>query len=105
MSICACSGLFFALTTQDGDTAKLLKETGGATIVDLASADDIYNALPSFLDAVRAGKHPVAERSRLERYARHNQAKDLAACLSLVRQEYCAGAADSAERPRNKLNI
>ena len=90
----------FALTTQDGDTAKLLKETGGATIVDLASADDIYNALPSFLDAVRAGKHPVAERSRLERYARHNQAKDLAACLSLVRQECCAGAADSSERLR-----
>jgi glycosyltransferase involved in cell wall biosynthesis len=87
-----------ALTTQTGDTANLLNETGGATIVDLASADDIYRELPSFLDAIRAGKHPVADRSRLERYARHNQARDLAACLSLVRQEHLAGPMLSAKR-------
>jgi len=80
----------FALTTQTGDTAALLNETGGATIVDLANADDIYRELPSFLDAIRAGTHPIADRSRLERYARHNQARDLAACLSLVRQEHDA---------------
>jgi glycosyltransferase involved in cell wall biosynthesis len=88
----------FALTTQTGDTAALLNETGGSTIVNLASADDIHRELPSFLDAIRAGKHPVADRSRLERYARHNQARALAACLSLVRQEYFAGPALSAER-------
>lgn len=88
----------FALTTKTGDTANLLNETGGATIVDLASADDIYRELPVFLDAIRAGKYPVADRSRLERYARHNQARDLAACLSLVRQEYLAGPARSSER-------
>jgi glycosyltransferase involved in cell wall biosynthesis len=87
----------FALTTQTGDTANLLNETGGATIVDLASADDIYRKLQPFLEAIRAGRHPVADRSRLERYARHNQARDLAACLSLVRQEHSAGAANTAE--------
>jgi glycosyltransferase involved in cell wall biosynthesis len=88
----------FALTTQTGDTANLLNETGGATIVDLASADDIHRAFPPFLDAIRAGKHPVVDRSRLERYARHNQARDLAACLTLVRQEHSAGAANTTER-------
>jgi len=87
----------FALTTLTGDTAALLNETGGATIVDLASADDIHREFPSFLEAVRAGKHPVANRLRLERYARHNQARDLAACLSLIRQEYSAGPARSTE--------
>jgi len=88
----------FALTTQTGDTGSLLSETGGATIVDLASEDGIYRALPLFLDAIRAGKHSVADRSRLERYARHNQAKDLAACLSLVRQEHSADTANTTER-------
>ncbi len=88
----------FALTTQTGDTASLLNETGGSTIADLASADEIYGALPAFLDAIRAGKHPVANRARLERYARHNQAKDLAACLSLVRQEHFPSMENAAER-------
>ena len=87
----------FALTTQTGDTGNLLNEIGGATIVDLANADDIYRELPFFLEAIRGGKHPVADRSRLERYARHNQARDLAACLSLVRQENSAGATNTAE--------
>jgi glycosyltransferase involved in cell wall biosynthesis len=88
----------FALTTQTGDTGSLLSEIGGATIVDLGSEDDIYRALPLFLDAIRAGKHPVADRLRLERYARHNQARDLAACLSLVRQEHSADASNTSER-------
>lgn len=86
-----------ALTTRAGDTANLLNEVGGATIVDLASTDDIHRELPVFLDTIRAGKHPVADRLRLERYARHNQARDLAACLSLIRQEYSAGPARSTE--------
>ena len=66
--------------------------------MDLATEDDIYRVLPVFLDAIRAGKHPVADRFRLERYARHNQARDLAACLSLVRQEHSADAASTTER-------
>jgi glycosyltransferase involved in cell wall biosynthesis len=77
----------FALTTQTGDTAALLKEIGGATICDLASEDDIYRELPLFLEAVRAGTHSVADRTRLSRYARHNQARDLAACLALVGEQ------------------
>ncbi len=83
----------FALTTQTGDTAALLKEIGGATICDLASEDDVYHELPLFLQALRAGRHPVADRTRLSRYARHNQARDLAACLSQVSEE-------SAERSK-----
>lgn len=76
-----------ALTTQTGDTAALLHETGGATIADLSSAEDIHRTLPGFLDAIRAGTHPIANRSKLQRYARHNQAKELAHCLSKVREE------------------
>jgi len=86
----------FALTTQTGDTAQLLNETGGATIVDLASTSEIHSALPLFLEATRAGTHPLANRARLERYARHNQAKDLARCLSVIRQESSNVPASSA---------
>jgi glycosyltransferase involved in cell wall biosynthesis len=73
-----------ALTTQTGDTAALLKETGGATIVDLADEQAIYEALPVFLNAVRSGKHSIADLDRVEKYNRRNQAGALAACLSTL---------------------
>jgi glycosyltransferase involved in cell wall biosynthesis len=88
-----------ALTTPSGDTAALLNQTGGATIIDLASASDIHRALPPFLDAIRAATHPVADRSKLARYARQNQARDLAQCLSQVRQESSKAPARAAEHP------
>jgi len=69
------------LTSQTGDTAALLNEVGGATLLDLANADEIYHRLPIFLDAIRNGTHPLANRSKLSRYARQNQAADLAQCL------------------------
>jgi hypothetical protein len=37
-----------ALTSDEGDTAALLRRTGGATIVDLAREDAIYSAFPDF---------------------------------------------------------
>jgi glycosyltransferase involved in cell wall biosynthesis len=71
-----------ALTSEQGDTARLLRETGGATIVDLLGEDAIYRALPSFLAEVARGKHPVPERRTVSQYARYNQARELARCLS-----------------------
>ena len=85
-----------ALTTQTGDTAALLHETGGATIVDLANEEEISAALPAFLNAVRSATHPSPEPSRVERYARRNQAKVLAECLDAFIQPAAAAVkADS----------
>ena len=71
-----------ALTSHQGDTAALLRETGGATIVDLGDEDAIHSIIPSFLDAVRNGTHPLPDLKTVATYTRHNQASDLAACLS-----------------------
>lgn len=73
-----------ALTPDPSDTALLLRETGGATIVDLGDEEAIYWALPGFLEAVARGVHPLADQSEVQRYARKNQAGDLARCLSQV---------------------
>jgi len=76
-----------ALTTQSGDTATLLKETGGATILNLADEDDIHAGLPRFLEALRAGSHALADAEKVKRYGRRAQAQELASCLSDVRKE------------------
>jgi glycosyltransferase involved in cell wall biosynthesis len=70
-----------ALTSHSGDTAKLLQEVGGATIVDLSDEEQIYRALPVFLDAVRRGAHALADPLKLQRYTRKSQAQQLATCL------------------------
>jgi len=73
-----------ALTSYQGDTAALLKEVGGATIVDIAREDEIYTYLPQFLTAARNHSHPLADPMKLQRYARKNQAQELARCLDAV---------------------
>lgn len=73
-----------ALTSHSGDTAALLEECGGATIVDIADENAIYKALPEMLDAVRRGKHPLPSQERVSRYSRQNQARQLATCLSEI---------------------
>jgi len=71
-----------ALTSRTGDTAALLQECGGATIMDIADQDAIYRALPEFLRAVRAREHQLPDRDVVSRYSRQNQAGQLALCLS-----------------------
>jgi len=63
----------FALTTHTGDTAALLRQVGGATIVDIASEDEIYKGLSAFTQAVRTGTHPLPNRDRIRRYTRQAQ--------------------------------
>jgi len=70
-----------ALTPVEGDTAKLLMEVGGATIVDLARREEIYNAFPGFLESVKAGTHELPNPELASRYSRKNQASQLADCL------------------------
>jgi glycosyltransferase involved in cell wall biosynthesis len=76
-----------ALTTKTGDTAALLNEVGGATIVDLADEDAIYGSLLVFLEALRTGTHPRPDSQKIVRYARRNQSKELAKCLFELKNE------------------
>ena len=70
-----------ALTAQAGDTAKLLRECGGATIVDIENSREIEDAVPRFLDALRSGVHPISDRTLASRYSRRSQAQQLAQAL------------------------
>lgn len=73
-----------ALTSETGDTAKLLRECGGSTILDIADEEALVRALPDFLDAVRNGSHSLPNLEIVSRYSRQNQARELANCLSGV---------------------
>ncbi len=70
-----------ALTTHTGDTAALLREVGGATIVNIVSEDEIYEGLSSFVDGLRVGTHPVPDKVKIQRYTREAQAGQLAKVL------------------------
>lgn len=77
-----------ALTTQTGDTAALLRETGGATIVELTDEEAIYRALPQFLQMLQSETHPWPDMRKSARYNRRTQARELAVCLRrLVQNE------------------
>ena len=73
-----------ALTSHTGDTAALLNEVGGATIVNLADEEDIYRNLPGFLAALRCGIHPLPRTKDIQRYSRKSQAEELAKSLTRV---------------------
>ena len=70
-----------ALTTAAGDTASLLNQAGGGTIVDLADEDAICQALPNFVRQVREGTHPLPSIAECRVFSRRNQAERLAHCL------------------------
>jgi glycosyltransferase involved in cell wall biosynthesis len=79
-----------ALTPEEGDTAKLLRQVGGSTRVNLADEQEIYATLPMFLRLVKEGKHPVSEHSIVQQFARRSQAAELAQCLNrLLAEEPC----------------
>jgi glycosyltransferase involved in cell wall biosynthesis len=73
-----------ALTPVAGDTAKLLEDVGGATIVDLAQEEEIYRAIPRFLDSLRDRTHAAPDAQRANRYSRKYQSYQLSLCLSDV---------------------
>jgi glycosyltransferase involved in cell wall biosynthesis len=73
-----------ALTTSTGDTAALLRETGGATVIDLADENALHDALPEFLRQVRSGTHPVPLACKAKSFSRRDQSARLAECLSSV---------------------
>jgi glycosyltransferase involved in cell wall biosynthesis len=73
-----------ALTPMAGDTAQLLVEVGGTTIVDLAQEEEIYQGLPQFLTSVRNRTHSLPNSDLASRYSRRYQACQLSECLSQI---------------------
>jgi glycosyltransferase involved in cell wall biosynthesis len=73
-----------ALTSDTGDTAALLRQTGGATIADSADWQAIYRELPGFLKATETHTHPQPDPSLIEQYSRQAQAQELASLLNEV---------------------
>ena len=71
-----------ALTTNEGDTAALLRDVGGATIANMYDKDDIYCAFLNFEAAVRRGIHPLSDPDKINLYSRREQAGELARLLS-----------------------
>jgi glycosyltransferase involved in cell wall biosynthesis len=71
-----------ALTTHEGDTAALLSDAGGATIVNMYDAEAIYQSLLVFLESLRQGNHALPDAVKAGRYARKNQARELAQYLN-----------------------
>jgi glycosyltransferase involved in cell wall biosynthesis len=70
-----------ALTSETGDTAALLNEAGGATILDLADEEAIVAGLPTTVEAVRAGRHATPSREAVRRFERSTQVAQLAIVL------------------------
>ncbi len=52
----------------------LLREVGGATIVDIGDESALYGTIPEFLSRVRDGTHALPVPDRARRHARQNQA-------------------------------
>jgi glycosyltransferase involved in cell wall biosynthesis len=80
-----------ALTSETGDTAALLKDTGGATVVDLSDEQAIYSWLPRFLRSVRDGVHPFPDGRRVQQYEREQQAAEMARHLGQLVDQSLSG--------------
>ena len=88
-----------ALTSETGDTAALLRSTGGATLLDLASEEAIYAALPAFLETIARHAHPMPDDGTVQKYSRRSQAAAVAQCLTEVLNEKARGTAQTASVP------
>lgn len=70
-----------ALTTHEGDTASLLRDCGGTTIADMYDAEKIYETLLVFFESLRKAAHSLPDQEKTSRFARRNQAHQLAGYL------------------------
>lgn len=74
----------FALTTESGETATVLRHAGGASIANISDEKDICRAFSKFLNQIRAGTHACPDQNTVESYSRSRQAILLANCLNTV---------------------
>lgn len=74
----------FALVNEDGDTAALLRDTGGAALVPMDDVAAIERGLSEFIQALRDQRAPVASASVVQQYSRHQGALLLARSLDEI---------------------
>lgn len=74
----------FALVGPEGDTASVLRETGGAMVVPPEHTDAIEARLVAFIDALREGRAPTAGLDVVAEYSRKEGARSLARLLEAV---------------------
>lgn len=74
----------FALVGAGGDTAALLRETGGAQLVPIDDVRAIEQGVADFIQALRAGRAPTAAGSVVQRYSRYQGAVALAGLLDQI---------------------
>ena len=77
----------FALVGERGDTAALLRDSGGAEIVPLDDVDAIQVRLAQFISALREGRGPKANAAIVQRYSRREGAASLAGILDKVSRQ------------------
>lgn len=73
-----------ALTSPEGDTARILQDVGAGSIADLADASAIERTLPDFLRALESGVHSLPDPTAVSNYSRRGQAAALADLLNSV---------------------
>jgi glycosyltransferase involved in cell wall biosynthesis len=74
----------FGLADPAGDTGRTLAGLGYPLVTPLESAEAIERALPAFLQALRAGTLPIAQRAVVDRYSRRTLTGRFAALLDQV---------------------
>jgi hypothetical protein len=74
----------FALVDSHGDTAEVLRQTGGAEFAPLDDVGSISTRLVEFIASVRAGRASKARSALVARYSRKEGARSLARLLQDV---------------------
>jgi glycosyltransferase involved in cell wall biosynthesis len=74
----------FALVDSKGDTAQVLRQTGGAEFAPVDDAEMIEESLVTFLAGVRSGRAAKAPRDVVARYSRKEGAHALARLLQEI---------------------
>ncbi len=74
----------FALVGSEGDTALVLRDTGGAMVASPEDTDAIESCLTAFISALREGRAPTAGLGVVAGYSRREGARSLARLLEEV---------------------
>lgn len=74
----------FALASDQGDTADILRNSGGAELAPIDDVDAIAGKFAAFIRALREGCAPMADPAGVKRYARDNGAMLLAGQLEQI---------------------
>jgi hypothetical protein len=77
----------FALVSESGDTATLLREIGAATTVAMDDADAIRRQLARFISELRDGRASTMDRTMVQRYSRFEGAATLAGLLDATEKK------------------